>query len=121
MFNGIAAMFQMKELFTFTFDHHFQLFHLKTERYTLVFCENSFGRSVRFEGEHWFGKREIWKGTEYYSLVVKPWLRYDASSDDLRETMAALMEAQGKALKDNNVIRKSKSYWRQSSENQSEE
>jgi hypothetical protein len=66
-----------------TIQQNFRLYKLDSETYTIDFYEGLFGRSIKFRGRDYFFKSNAWKGTEFYSLTVCPWLKKKITTKEL--------------------------------------
>ena len=119
-------MFKKKLINHVIINQNFGVYGIRPEVYRVKFFENWYSRTIEIEGSEFIKKMELWRGTEIYILTILPWLKGNLTVEDLSihikimEDGLAFTDKNIRLVTDNNVIRKSKSFWSKSTENQNE-
>jgi hypothetical protein len=99
--------FWKKEIASINITQNFLIYGLKSISYQVTFYRYLFGTAVRLTMPDVIMKNEIYKGTEFYVLVILPWTRGKMNDSDLIKHINALKRFSGmpeEKIIDNNVI-----------------
>jgi len=119
-------VFKKKLINHVVINQHFGVYGIAPEIYRVKFFENWYSRGIEIEGSEFIKKLELWKGTEIYILTILPWMQGNLTVEDLAihikimEDGLAFTDKNIRLVTNNNVIRKSKSFWNKSTESQDE-
>jgi hypothetical protein len=111
----------MKIINSLIVHHDFTPYNIEMETYEIVFTEFFFFRSIKINGSSLIKSHRLWKGSLIYPLTILPWITHRIDHNELEAHIRILNgEEPIRLVTDSNVIRKSRSFWNKSTENQNE-
>lgn len=97
------------------FRHCFPVFHRETEQYRLRFIQGLFYRRLEVDGSDAVKLQKLYHGTEVWTHIFRPWLKWEITNLDLLNAVDYLQVAISgikRSEVDANVIKKPPHFWR---------